>query len=222
MITQPDVEGLIRRTRQYEFADGLRDLQLAVLMALMGFVAWLAFQPIWMTFVVRTAQAIGRWAVLVSMLPMLAAVLVVWALLGLMKWLRRRWLWRDSGMVQPSRWMVSRRINVLSAVIFAATFGVAFGLWWLKVIDDALVLRLFWCATGWSFGYTLIAFGRDLGLGRYVTVGALGAVLSAALLVLPLTFSEAALAFGLSWALVLGVSGFLTLRHAALGERSST
>jgi hypothetical protein len=51
MMALPDVDKLIRQTRQYEFSDGLRDLQVAVLLGIGCMTVWLSLEPMWMTFV---------------------------------------------------------------------------------------------------------------------------------------------------------------------------
>ncbi len=47
MISQPEVVKLIRQTRQYEYSDGLRDLQMAVLLGIGGVAVWIGLEPIW-------------------------------------------------------------------------------------------------------------------------------------------------------------------------------
>ncbi len=214
MTAQPDVEKLIRETRQYEFADGLRDLQLALLLGLSGIAVWLTLEPGWLTFVVTVVQRFGRWAVWINMLPMVVALGAVWGMLWIMGFVRRRWLWRDSGTVKSSRIVVPRGVNVLSAVILVGGVAVGLGLRYVRWVDDAFILRMLWTATGWSFGYTLIGTGRHLGLTRYVRLGTVGGIASTAMLFLTLTFGQVALAFGLGWGIILGVSGAIALRRA--------
>ena len=218
MTVSPDVDRLIRETRRYEFADGLRDLQLAMLLGLGGLTAWLVFEPFWMTFVVRMAATYGRWAAWVGILPALVPPLVVLGMLGVMRVLRRRWLWRESGMVSPSRWAVPRRVNVLSAVILLGGLAVGLGLLKLGLVDASFLLRMLWTATGWSFGYTLFAMGRHLDLPRYRWLGLTGGILSTALLFLPLPFAQSSLVFGLLWCAMLAGSGLITLRRATLSR----
>ena len=214
MTAQPDVDKLIRQTRQYEFSDGLRDLQLAVLLGLSGVAAWLSLEPGWLTFVATVAKTFGRWAAWISMLPLVVAVGAVWGMLWLMGFVRRRWLWRESGMVKSSRIVVPRGVNVLSAVILVGGIGVGLGLRYIGWVDDAFVLRMLWAATGWGFGYTLVGTGRHLGLARYVRLGAVGGIASTAMLFLTLTFGQVALAFGVGWSIILSVSGAIALRRA--------
>jgi hypothetical protein len=214
MTAQPDVDKLIRQTRQYEFSDGLRDLQLALLLGLGGVAVWLSLEPRWLIFVATVAKTFGRWAAWINMLPLVAALGAVLGMLWLMDFVRRRWLWRESGMVKSSRWVVPRGVNVASAVVLVGGIAVGLGLRYIGWVDDAFVLRMLWAATGWSFGYTLIGMGHHLGLSRYVWLGAVGGIVSTATLFLPLTFGLVALAFGLGWSIILGVSGAVALRRA--------
>jgi hypothetical protein len=213
MMAQPDVDKLIRQTRQYEYSDGLRDLQMAVLLGLGGIAVWLTLEPTWMTFIANLVKVLGRWAAWINMLPVILAPLATWGMLRLMNFLRQRWLWRESGMVKPSRWVVPRGVSVLSAVILLGGIALGFGLYLQGRADDVFVLRMLWAATGWSLGYTLIGVGRHIDLARYVRLGVIGGLASTLLLFLPLTFGQTALVFGLSWCLLLAVSGTVALRR---------
>ncbi len=215
METHPDVEGLIQATQRYEFSDGLRDLQLAVLFLVSGATAWLALEPRWLAFAYSLSQAWGRWAIWILMLPVLAGPLAVLGMLWVMRVLRQHWLWRQSGMVTAARWMVPRRINVIGAAIIVVSLATAFGLRQMGWLADLVALRVLWAATGWSFGYTLAAMGRRLALERYVWLGAAGGLLSTAALLLPLTFGQLTLVFAVAWGLGLAASGLITLRQAA-------
>jgi len=219
MMSQTDMDKLIRQTRQYEFSDGLRDLQLAVLFAVGGMTVWLSLEPVWMSFIVTMVNKLGRWAVWLGMLPALLMPLAVLGMLGLMNHLRRRWLWRESGEVKPSRFAVPRGVNVLAAVIFVGGLAVSLWLRFTGRAGDVLVLRMLWAATGWSFGYTLVGVGRHIGFSHYVGLGTAGGLLSTALLVLPLTFGQSALVFGIVWSLILAVSGVAGLRRAVSASK---
>jgi len=219
MESQPDVEQLIQKTRQYEFADGLRDLQLAVLFGFGGVTSWLAFEPFWIAIIGNTAKTYGRWAAWIGMLPLVLVMLAVWGMLPIMNFLRKRWLWRESGMVKPSRWIVPRRVNVLTAVIMLGGIAGSLGLRALGWADDAFVLRVFWAATGWGFGYTLFAMGRHMDLPRYRQLGVIGGFISTILLFLPLRFGQSSLVFGFTWFTLLAVSGFSALRRASSGAK---
>jgi hypothetical protein len=219
MTTHTDIDKLIQQTRQYEFSDGLREFQLAVFFALSSIAVWLSFELAWITFVGKMMHKFGRWAGWINMLPMVVALIAVWGMLRLMDSLRRRWLWRGSGIVKSSRWLVTRRVNVLSTVIFIGGIGLGVGLCSLGRADDFFVLRMLWAATGWSFGYTLVGVGRHIGLSRYVWLGVVGGLASTVILFLPLNFSQSALVFGLSWSPLLTMSGAMALRRLMLASK---
>ena len=226
MTTQPDIDALIRKTRQYEFADGLRDLQMATIMAFMGAFAWfsltLAGMQWYIRLILNLKEIFGNWTPWINGLVYL---LILFAVLGgslwIMRVLRRKWLWRESGWVKPLRWQVTRRITVLSAVIILG--GIVLGLMLLSAgkVDKSFVLRMLWTATGWGFGYTLIGMGREIGLIRYVWLGAVGGLASTAVLFLPLTFGQTAIVLYGVWTLALGISGAIVLRRASTAIRQA-
>lgn len=214
MMSQPDVNKLIRKTREYEFSDGLRDLQMAVLIGICGMGVWLTFEPTWIAFVGNMMRVFGRWAAWINMLPVILAPVAGWGMLRLMDYLRQRWLWRESGIVKSSRWIVPRQVSVLSVVILLGGLALSLGLRYVGRADDSFFLRMLWAATGWAFGYTLIGVGRFIGLSRYVWLGVAGGLMSTVMLFLPITFGQTSLVFGLSWCLLLAISGMVTLRRA--------
>ena len=226
MTTQPDIDALIRKTRQYEFADGLRDLQMATIMSFLGAFAWfsltLAGMQWYILLILNLKEIFGNWTPWINGLVYL---LILFAVLGgslwIMRVLRRKWLWRESGWVKPLRWQVTRRITVLSAVIILG--GIVLGLMLLSAgkVDKSFVLRMLWTATGWGFGYTLIGMGREIGLIRYVWLGAVGGLASTAVLFLPLTFGQTAIVLYGVWTLALGISGAIVLRRASTAIRQA-
>jgi len=213
MAVQADVKDLMRRTRQYEFADGLRDLQLALMFGLSGAGIWLVFSPVWFAFLGALVLRYGRWAAWAGLLGVFLPALTVFGMLGVMKVLRSRWLWARTGIVRPVRWAVPRRVSLISALILIGSIALGLGLHNLGRVDGNFVLRMLWTATGWSFGYTLVGVGRELALARYIRIGLVGAAASTVILLTPISFGEAGLALGLGWFLVLSVSGGVTLRR---------
>ena len=219
MMSRSDVDKLIRQTRKYEFSDGLRDLQMALLLGIGGLSVWLVFEPTWTTFIGNMMGVFGRWAAWINILPVILAPLAVWGMLRVMDYLRQRWLWRESGIVKASRWIVPRRVNVVSAVILLGGLALSLGMRYLGRADDLFVLHMLWAATGWALGYTLAAVGRHLGLSRYVWLGVTGGLISTVVLFLPLTFGQTSLVFGLSWCLLLAMSGIITLQRATFSVK---
>jgi hypothetical protein len=214
MTADTDVQGLIRKTQQYEFVDGLRDLQLSIILGLGGVVIWFVFSPWYVRLLQTLIARYGRWAAWSGMIVVVLPALAAWAMLALMRFLRRRWLWVSSGTANPHRIVVPRRVNLIAAALLVVGIGVSVLLRARGIVDDAFVLRALWAATGWSFGYTLYGVGRHIGLPRYLWIGAVGGLASTAILLLPLSFAAAALALGLGWCVVLAASGFICLRQA--------
>ncbi len=214
MTNLPDVKRILTETRRYEFADGLRDIQMAILLGITGAVTWLVLQPFWMNILTDWGQKFGRGAAWMGLLVVFVAPLAAWGMVALMNLIRKRWLWRESGIVKPARWVVPRRVTVLSSVILIAGLVLSIAARRAGWVEDAFVLRMFWAATGWSFAYTLVAMGHELGLSRYIWLGGIGGAMSTSLLFLQLTFAQIALVFGLSWGLLLALSGIITLRQS--------
>jgi hypothetical protein len=215
MTNLPDVKRILTETRRYEFADGLRDIQMAILLGITGAVTWLVLQPFWMNILTDWGQKFGRGAAWLGLLVVFVPALAAWGMLVLMKYIRNRWLWHESGIVKPSHWVVPRRVTVLSVVILVAGVVLATLARHQGWVEDIDVLRTIWAATGWSFGYTLIGMGRELSLPRYIWLGVLGGALSTVLIFLQLTFAQVSLVFGLSWCLLLASSGLIALRQSA-------
>jgi len=213
MVEQPNVDKLIQQTRQYEFADGLRDLQLGFYFAISGLTFWLIFDPRWMSFIFTLIRTNRAWGILVNFVSVVLPLVVVLGMLPIMNYLRRRWLWRESGMVK-SRWVVPKGVNILSAVIMVGTIVLGGLLRHFGKVDDIFLLRVLWAATGWSFGYTWIGVGRHIGLKRYIWMGAIGGMASTIVLFLPFGFGETTMVFWQTWGLILSISGVIVLRRA--------
>ncbi|MBZ0277153.1 MAG: hypothetical protein K8I60_13465, partial [Anaerolineae bacterium] len=126
MSTQPDVKRIIQQTEQYEFADGLRELQLAVMMVASGVMAWFVFDLMgwWMPILVEWMHSVGKWMgwsiQMVVLLPALAALVM----LLVIRFARRRWLWRETGVVKPNRRIVPLRVTLISLAITLAGLGI--------------------------------------------------------------------------------------------------
>lgn len=216
MTAETDVKGLIRRTQQYEFSDGLRDLQLSIILGLGGVMVWFVFTPTWVGLLGTLIARYGRWAAWAGLLLVFLPAAVAWAALALMRLLRRRWLWASSGDVKPLKVLVPRRVNIIATIVLVSGIGIGVVFRALGIADDGFVLRMLWTATGWSFGYTLYGMGREIGLERYVKIGLIGGVASTLIAAIPMSFAVASLVLGLGWAVILTASGLLTLRRAWL------
>ncbi|MGD8603392.1 MAG: hypothetical protein PVF49_02350 [Anaerolineales bacterium] len=212
----PDVERLIQTARRYEFADGLRDLQLAAVVALVGGVAAFTYLPQGIRIYIQWAVWFReRWGRLAAYLPLLLFFLVLVLMMAgsvrVMSSIRRRWLWRESGSAQPRTWGMSRPATILAALVLLISIVGGVLLWMAGVVEADFALRMIWTASGWAMGIELYVMGRSMDLPRYRWIGGLGGLASSALLFLPISFGASALVFAAGWAITLAASGVVTL-----------
>lgn len=213
MIHQLNPEKIILKTKQYEFADGLREVQLGLTFVLMGVIFSLMFNPSWIGFYIKLAQHYGAWASLIAnlllfSLPVLAAL----GLQRLMEYARRRWLWRQSGVIKSLRIMVPAPISLLSGIVFIAVLITGLLLQPFLQTGDFYVWSLIMLAAGWSFGATLIGFGVRVKVFRHVLLGIMVALVSPAALLYQSSLTQPALLFGV-WGAFLLVSGLIVLKR---------
>ena len=96
-----NVVDLQRRTMRYEFADGIREFQLAFWLVVVGVYSWVVWDklPEWGS-MVETVRAMGSGVAVIVFLVLPIAIPVLASHYGLM-WInervRRRWLWRWRG-----------------------------------------------------------------------------------------------------------------------------
>lgn len=217
MSALPDVKKLVRQTQRYEFSDGLRDLQWAIMMVAFGLMTWFVFDhaKTWLVWAVDLAAqfgVVGRWVpLLITLIP---GLLVLVALL-LMRMIRRRWLWRGSGYVKPRRWVVPRHVTLISFGIITVAIAVGILAQRTMPADELFLLRMILVASGWSFGYTLVEMGRRLNIPRYIYVGTFGSIATTPLLFLSLTVGQTGLGCGLLWGAALALSSIQPLHQAA-------
>lgn len=216
MNAQPDVKKLVLQTQQYEFSDGLRDLQYAWMMAVIGVTVWLYIDQasLWIS-VIRdleirfggAGKVLSYGIVALPWIPILASVVA-------MRSLRKRWLWRESGYVQSKASFLPVHVMVISVIIVVV--GIALGLFVQITMQtlEPIFFRVMLVSSGWAFGYTLAETGRKLALARYVRVAVLGSFITAVLLILPLTIGQTGLLWGLIWSVLLVISGWQPLQNA--------
>jgi len=148
--------------------------------------------------------------------------LIAIGFLQLMKILRRKWLWRQSGMVKSARWVVPRKVSFISVIIFVA--GLVLGIVYQKVTGEEtlFLMRLLYAMAGVSFAYAQIAMGKILQLNRYILIGVVGGALSVLSLGLPLTPGVYCLVLFSCWFLLLMISGVLTMLKSVQNMKSDT
>lgn len=215
MSVQPNVNHLIKRTQRYEFDDGLREIQMGVMMLCYGLQAWLMFDGGAMRVILELrlqSGVVAMWAALIVFL--MSPLLPVYGVLWVMGVIRRRKLWAKSGTVKPSRTVIPLWLNILSAAIMVGGLLAGGGLYLAGRVGEDFVWRAFWTAIGWGMGCTYYGMGRHIDLPRYRAVGIAGALLSTPVLALPLGFGASTLVLGAIWGILLTLSGGSAFRQA--------
>jgi hypothetical protein len=167
----------------------------------------------WMRLATDFARQVGAWGRWSTMIIVLIPSILALAALWVMRFVRRRWLWRRTGYVKSSQWMVPRRVSLISAVILIVVLVAGALLQSRLPADEMFLLRLLFVASGWSFAYTLIEMGGLLDLARYIRVGLFAGLASTVLLVLPISVGQTGLLWGLLWGGSLSASGISALRE---------
>jgi hypothetical protein len=215
MFEQVDTKKIILETKQYEFADGLRDIQLGFALILMGGVWFgLMYQPSWLMFMIQLGRDYGRWATVVAFLLLFFLPAVATSgMQRVMESVRRRWLWRESGMVKASPILVPTYVSVLATVVFISTLVLGLRFQSFLKTDDFYLMSLIMVGVGWSFGVSLIGLGINLKVWRYVVMGVVGGVVSTALFLYQSSLTDAGLLSFLGWGLILLTSGLIVLKQ---------
>ncbi len=90
-----------------------------------------------------------------------------------------------------------------------------------KINTDS-VLRTLVSSSGIATGIIYIGIGASLNLRRYLTIGLAGGMISILIIFLPVSFSIAWLILGVTWALLLFVSGTWALQHLLSLKKGSS
>ena len=221
MTYQPSarIDDLIRDTRSYEFADGLVDLHMSVILVAIGASTALVFSPTVIRLSLWLSATLGSWAkwlvVLIVLFPSLLAI----GMRRLVTPARRRWLWRNRGFVEPLPSAVSPKALALATVIVVAGMLVSFFLVRSGKGEPVLLLRMLVASIGWAQGAIMVSVSRTTGLAHYAWLGIAGGLASTTFLFLSLPFGQAWLAFCLLWGLAFAASGLISLRSALLKLR---
>lgn len=222
MDTHLDLDELTRKTRRLEYEDGLQDLVNAVVFLIVGSLVASIYSTSTVLWYVRT----------VSKHPALIVVglLILTPSIALLLFLSRRWidhlrrnrLWKDSGFVKPLSGYIDWRINAIAALIlvvltFVGMWGTLHG--WLAPGTD---LRTLVSSLGIATGIVYFGMGKTLRFPRYVLVGIAGGLLSITMVLLPTSFATSWILLGVTWALVLVISGLAGLRAAQRATEEAT
>ena len=209
-----ELDRLTRLTRRREFEDGLLDLLLGFVFLVLGLAGWFIFSFRGIRWL-AVALAANREITLIGLIA--AIPLFFLALVGTRRWfdhLRRNTIWKDRGFVKSLRWQVSWQTNLAAVGTGLAMLILAFVLAGRGLISQDAVLRTLVASMGVSQGIVFFGVGKGLQLQRYLWVGIIGGLFSAALLLLPVSFAVSWLVFGGTWLVILVVSGAVALRQA--------
>lgn len=210
------ITALQRNTVRYEFADGVRDFQNALWLLMMGFGVWVVadFTSVWLPF--ARSQTVS----FVFLTVAIPIGVMQGSLVLMNEYLRRRWLWRETGFIKPKSWLVPRHVLFTAyGIILGVTLV---GMWAAFQLNEAwLIVRSVFIATGFGMAYIQYTIGRRLHFTRYKLVAAVGAVGTPLIALLPLTTGLAALLLSLFWAGLFIVSGLYGLRQVSHQQNES-
>ncbi len=211
-----EIDNLTRQTRMREFDDGLVDILYGLVFLIMGLGGWFLFSAEGLRwFAVALVQQ--REITIIALLALLPAFwLAIYGSRRLVDWIRRSYLWTETGYVEPLKWQV--RTSVTLAAVFASIALIIAAFWLMTIgsLSEEAVLRTLVASA--SLGTAVIYFGMgiDLRFRRYKAVGIAGLILSAIVLRQPTSFSQSWLLFGVGWMAILTVSGLWALRQSVL------
>jgi hypothetical protein len=212
-----DLDALTRQTRRLEFEDGLNDFQNGLVFLILGLLASLFMSTTGITWYMR-AMLFNQELTTIALLALIPLLyLLTFGLRRLIRLYRRKVLWRHLGEMEPFRWQVDSRVNVLATAIGLIVVIGGFVLLRNEPMDLDAGMRVIAGAGGIATAVIYLALGRSFGLARYRWVGMVGGLLSALLIIAPLNVSISWLAFGIIWALTLSISGAVALRGTLQG-----
>lgn len=215
MEQQVDTNKLILKTKQYEFSDGLREIQSAIVFILMGIQWDLTFHPKWWSFLFMLRDNYGKWALQTAAILMLVTPVVVgWGLLPIIKRIRRRWLWQESGMVSSFLILVPKRYTVFSAIVFLSIVGLGLSYQSFLQTGEFYIWSLIMLASGWASAVSIGGLAKNIGLSRFRYMSYFVWLASPLVLFLQSSLGSIGLLFMLGWGAAFMVSGLYTFRQA--------
>jgi len=133
-------------------------------------------------------------------------------------YLRRRWLWRETGIVTAQSWTIPRSALLTSFGIILLAFLIGF--WLAQQLGDGwIILRALAFGTGLASGYQYLILARRLQWTRYRLVALLGVLGTVLIIILPIKFGLMGLLVSLLWAVLLVSNGVYALRQFLIFRR---
>jgi hypothetical protein len=145
---------------------------------------------------------------------LLLPVLVAFGARHALRAVRRRWLWRTSGFVEPLRSAVPPLALAFGVAIFVVASVAGVLVYRSGGREPMMILRVLVAGAGWAQGATMIGVSQRTGLRNHKWLGLVGGLASTVFLFWRLSFGHTWLAFTVLWALAFAVSGLVSLRRA--------
>lgn len=223
MSNLKDIDDLTRMTRKREFDDGLVDILYGLVFLVLGLGGWFLFSSAGLTWF-ATAVIQQREIMIVALIALVAAlVLGIVGLRRLIARIRRFYLWKEDGYVEPLRWQVKRSISIVA--VFVSIVMIIAGVWLMAngFLSEEAVLLVLVASVSVGTAIIYLGMGLDLRVRRYIGVGIAGLILSGIVIARSGSFSESWLLVGIGWMIILTVSGLWALRQSlpALAESPS-
>jgi hypothetical protein len=206
-----EIDNLTRLTRKREFDDGLVDILYGGVFLVWGLASWFLYSTVGLRWLV-TALTQQREITIIAMLALAPVfLLVIYGMRRLIEWIRRRYLWKDSGYVEALKWQVSRSITIIAtclsiALILGATWQMARG-----ALSEEGALGALVASANLGTAVVYLGMGIDLRIRRYLVVGIAGLILTVILLSQMVSFAVSWLLLGVGWMIILTVSGLWAL-----------
>ena len=216
-----EIDNLTRLTRKREFDDGLVDILYGGVFLVMGLAGWFLFSEFGLRWF-ATALVQRQEITIIALLALVAAlVLAIYGSRRLIGRIRRSYLWKDRGYVEPLRWQVKKSVSAAAVLASIALIIAAVWLMSKGSLSDNEALSALAAAVSLGTAIVYLGMGIDLRIRRYVYVGIAGLALSALVLGQMTTFSESWLLVGAGWMIILTVSGLWALRQSVLSLAES-
>ena len=202
-----ELDRLTKVTRRREFDDGLVDFVFGLLFLTLGLFCWFILSTNGMRWYL-TAFIWNRDIALISSL--LALGLLILLLAGsrhLVEKFRRDYLWRDLGFVKSLNIQVKWQVQLIATVVAVSMILIGFWLALRGVISQETALKLLIASAGVATGIVFLGMGIELKVVRYHVVGWVGILCSILPLFFSLSFSVSWLVFGVTWMVILALSG---------------
>ena len=218
-----DVMNLQRQTVRYELADGIRDFQSALWVLLIGFYAWIVWDvpEMWLVPMQEFRDSTGNRvaAIIIFAVSWGLPYLVLFVTQHLMnEYVRRRWLWRETGFIKSKAMILPRGVGLVGGLIgFITLIGGI--LLTIQLRDFSIFIRSSFVGAGFAQTYMYFMLGRRFEIARYRLVSIVGLAGTVFIALLPLSGGLICLLISLWWTAVLVVSGISGVREVAALQR---